>query len=88
MFDRYVSNFSLCFCLAFLLLGLYAVGEIAIGLFECGIFCYWTFLMWEKLLLDFFKVGQNAAGFSSYWTNELHSHPYILFFLEKLKFYT
>ena len=29
--------------------------------------------MWEKLLLDFFKVGQNAAGLSSYWTNEQHS---------------
>jgi hypothetical protein len=29
--------------------------------------------MWEKLLLDFFKVGQNAAGLFNYWTNELHS---------------
>ena len=34
--------------------------------------------MWEKLLLDFFKVGQNAAGLSSCWTNELHS--LLLFF--------
>jgi hypothetical protein len=36
--------------------------------------------MWEKLLLDFFKVGQNAAGLSSCWTNELHSHVENLYY--------
>jgi hypothetical protein len=40
------------FCLAFLLLGLYALGEIAIGLF----------LGWDILLLDFFDVGETTVG--------------------------
>jgi hypothetical protein len=49
-----------------------SAGHLAVVLIR-GDCVYWTFLMWEKLLLDFFKVGQNAAGLSNYWTNELHS---------------
>ena len=31
----------------------------------CGTICYWTILMWEILLLDFFAVGDSDAGLSS-----------------------
>ena len=30
--------------------------------------------MWEILLLDFFDVGDSAAGLFSSWTNKLHNH--------------
>jgi hypothetical protein len=73
------------FSLAFLLLGVYAVEEIAARLSWCGTFCCWTFLMWEILLLDFFNVGHSDAGLFSSWTNEQASPIEGYFFNENLR---
>ena len=43
---------------------------VVLGDSTAGLFClwrlwYWTILMWEILLLDFFAVGDSDAGLSS-----------------------
>jgi hypothetical protein len=43
----------------------FGLGDSATGLFCCGRLWYWTFLLWEILLLDFFAVGDSDAGLSS-----------------------
>ena len=41
------------------------IGDSDAGLFCCGRLWYWTILMWEILMLDFFDVGDSDAGLSS-----------------------
>ena len=44
------------------LIKLFLIKQFSLVLLCSGRFCYWTFLLWEIVVLDYFALGDSTAG--------------------------